>query len=405
MVEDAPQDLVHDLLSEAVFSDHPLGRPVIGRAEVISSISRRSISSYHRRAYVAGNVVLAAAGNLEHDQLLGLLERAARQRVEPPAQTHARPVAARPRAGPGHALPAKGHRAVPRLHRRARHLALRPPPVRRLAPRRDPRRLGVVAALPGDPREAWAWPTRSTASARSTRTRASSASTSARARRTSPRASRSSPSRSPTSPPATCATRELQRAKENLKGRIALSMESTSNRMSRLGRSLITDTELLSLDRIIAEIDAVEPDGDRRARRRAARPGAALGGGDRAERGALPRRGRARPPGAGGRRMRVIVFGYEGKVGAAMAAGARRGRPRGARRRDRRRRCPTAPTRRSTSPSPTRSSRTSSAVSSSACRSSSGRPAGRPSATGSTPPPGNVASPSSSRRTSRSAPC
>src|SRR5204862_3560817 len=53
--------------------------------------------------------------------------------------------------------------------------------------------------------------------------------------------------------------RELQRAKENLKGRIALSMESTSNRMSRLGRSLITDTELLSLDRVIAEIDAVEP--------------------------------------------------------------------------------------------------------------------------------------------------
>ena len=35
-------------------------------------------------------------------------------------------------------------------------------------------------------------------------------------------------------------------------------MESTSNRMSRLGRSLITDTELLSLDRIIAEIDAVD---------------------------------------------------------------------------------------------------------------------------------------------------
>src|SRR5258708_14418721 len=52
--------------------------------------------------------------------------------------------------------------------------------------------------------------------------------------------------------------RELTRAKENLKGRIVLSMESTSNRMSRLGKSLITDTELLTLDRIIAEIDAVE---------------------------------------------------------------------------------------------------------------------------------------------------
>jgi predicted Zn-dependent peptidase len=53
---------------------------------------------------------------------------------------------------------------------------------------------------------------------------------------------------------------ELERAKENLKGRIMLSMESTSNRMSRLGKSLITDTELLSIERIIAEIEAVEAD-------------------------------------------------------------------------------------------------------------------------------------------------
>ena len=53
---------------------------------------------------------------------------------------------------------------------------------------------------------------------------------------------------------------ELMRAKENLKGRIMLSMESTSNRASRLGKSVLTDTELLSLDRICAEIDAVEPE-------------------------------------------------------------------------------------------------------------------------------------------------
>jgi predicted Zn-dependent peptidase len=53
---------------------------------------------------------------------------------------------------------------------------------------------------------------------------------------------------------------ELERAKENLKGRIMLSMESTSNRMSRLGKSLVTDTELVSIERIIAEIEAVEAD-------------------------------------------------------------------------------------------------------------------------------------------------
>ena len=51
---------------------------------------------------------------------------------------------------------------------------------------------------------------------------------------------------------------ELERAKENLKGRIMLSMEATSNRMSRLGKSLITDSELLDLDRILAEIEAVD---------------------------------------------------------------------------------------------------------------------------------------------------
>src|SRR5207253_8356187 len=53
---------------------------------------------------------------------------------------------------------------------------------------------------------------------------------------------------------------ELERAKESLKGRIMLSMESTSNRMSRRGKSLISDTELLTFERLIAEIEAVEAD-------------------------------------------------------------------------------------------------------------------------------------------------
>jgi predicted Zn-dependent peptidase len=50
---------------------------------------------------------------------------------------------------------------------------------------------------------------------------------------------------------------ELERAKENLKGRMLLSMESTSNRMSRLGKSLVTGTELLSLEELVERIDAV----------------------------------------------------------------------------------------------------------------------------------------------------
>jgi predicted Zn-dependent peptidase len=50
---------------------------------------------------------------------------------------------------------------------------------------------------------------------------------------------------------------ELERAKENLKGRLLLSLESTSNRMSRLGKALVTGAELLSLEQIVARIDAV----------------------------------------------------------------------------------------------------------------------------------------------------
>ena len=53
MVEDNPQDLVHDVVAEAVFGGHPVGRPVIGRAEVISGVSKRVLAAYHRAAYAA----------------------------------------------------------------------------------------------------------------------------------------------------------------------------------------------------------------------------------------------------------------------------------------------------------------------------------------------------------------
>ena len=74
MVEDTPNDLVHDIAAEAVFGTHPLGRPVIGRADVISSVSRRALAGYHGRAYRGDKIVLAAAGNVRHDELVALLE-------------------------------------------------------------------------------------------------------------------------------------------------------------------------------------------------------------------------------------------------------------------------------------------------------------------------------------------
>src|ERR671936_664644 len=84
MYEDTPQELVHDLFSEAVFGRHALGRPVIGTADVISSVTRRVVSTYHRQMYAGGNVVIAAAGNIEHNKLMRMLQRAQSQQ-RPPA--------------------------------------------------------------------------------------------------------------------------------------------------------------------------------------------------------------------------------------------------------------------------------------------------------------------------------
>ena len=150
MVDDNPQDLVHDLVAEAVFGGHPIGRPVIGRAEVISSVSKKALTAYHRAAYAADNIVVAAAGNVTHDRVVELLSA----RLPATRAARPRPEAVRARAAARLPLPAQGDRAVPRLPRRARDLAPRRAPLRRLAARLDPRRLRLVPALPGDPREA-----------------------------------------------------------------------------------------------------------------------------------------------------------------------------------------------------------------------------------------------------------
>ncbi len=99
-----------------------------------------------------------------------------------------------------------------------------------------------------------------------------------------------------------------------------LSMESTSNRMSRLGKSLISDTELLTFERIFAEIDAVDRGGALGARGGAAAAGAPVRLGRRPGRGAVPARGRAREPVArrARRSMKIAFFGADGKVGRAL---------------------------------------------------------------------------------------
>ncbi|MFC3505111.1 M16 family metallopeptidase [Micromonospora krabiensis] len=78
MHDDEPGDEVHDLFSRAVYGDHPLGRLISGTEETVTPMSRRQIQSFYRRRYTAPQIVVAAAGNLDHAAVVKLVRQALR---------------------------------------------------------------------------------------------------------------------------------------------------------------------------------------------------------------------------------------------------------------------------------------------------------------------------------------
>jgi predicted Zn-dependent peptidase len=96
--EDTPDDKIHDLFAQALWPDHPIGRPVLGRKETVGGFLPPAVFSYTGRHYRSGDIVVAAAGNLQHaevvamatDLLAGLPtgQRAARVESEPKAARH-----------------------------------------------------------------------------------------------------------------------------------------------------------------------------------------------------------------------------------------------------------------------------------------------------------------------------
>src|SRR3954462_9993957 len=72
MYEDDPQDKVFDVLGEAVFGSHPLGRAIIGRADVVAGTPADGLRSFYDLRYVPRNIVVSAAGSLDHDALCEL---------------------------------------------------------------------------------------------------------------------------------------------------------------------------------------------------------------------------------------------------------------------------------------------------------------------------------------------
>ncbi len=257
MRDDTPDDLVHDLFAGAMFPAHPIGREVIGSPETIRAMSRADIRGFHASHYHPSNVVIAVAGNIDHDQVAELVDAAL---VGVDGERPPRP-------------PYDGHPDPERMALLERpteqaHLVLGMRSVRRDDPDRYALTVlnqvfggGMASRLFQEVREqrGLAYSVYSYRAAfEETGALAIYAGT--------------SPERVPellkvldeqlerlvTDRGVT--ERELVAAKGHLAGSLSLSLESSSSRMHRLGRSELTMNEIPTLDDLVAEIDKITPD-------------------------------------------------------------------------------------------------------------------------------------------------
>lgn len=74
--QDTPDDIIFDLFQERAYPEQPMGQPVLGRADIIKALDRDSVAGYQKSTYAAPGMILVAAGNLSHDALVAMAERA-----------------------------------------------------------------------------------------------------------------------------------------------------------------------------------------------------------------------------------------------------------------------------------------------------------------------------------------
>jgi predicted Zn-dependent peptidase len=251
MYEDEPQDRVHDVLADAVFGAHPLGRRVLGEAGVISSIPVAEIEAYRSGRYTGSRVVVGAAGHLEHERIAELAERL----VSPPAGEE----------GAGAAPPEEAARLrfYPKDTEQY-HICFGAPGIARDDERRyalavldsifggstssrlfrEVREKRGLAYAVGSYNEQY---TDSGLVAGYVGTREDNVAEACAVIGAELARLRSEP----------VSAEELARAKESVKGRLVLSSESTAARMMRISRATLFGLPIEGLDEMLAKVDAV----------------------------------------------------------------------------------------------------------------------------------------------------
>jgi predicted Zn-dependent peptidase len=256
MYEDDPQDKVFDVLGEAVFGTHPLGRAIIGRADVVGSAGPDALRAFHAARYVPSNIVIAAAGSVDHDALVSMIEDSGIER----AGGHAPGLPAAPDAQPA-------RRRFFAKETEQYHVCLGAPGLARDDERRFALRvldniLGGTSSsrLFQEVRErrglAYSVYSFQSLYAGSGQiglylgTRPDNVGRALGVVADELERFRNEPATED----------ELERSKENVKGRVLLALESTTSRMNRLGSSVLAGIPLLSVDEVEARIDAVTVD-------------------------------------------------------------------------------------------------------------------------------------------------
>jgi predicted Zn-dependent peptidase len=255
MYDDEPQDRVHDVLAEAVFGEHPLGRRVLGEPEVIASIPVPDIEGYRSTRYTGPQVVVGAAGHLDHDRIVELAQRL----VNPPSEGDG--------AAPEDMIDGGARLCFLSKETEQYHICFGAPGLRRDDQRRFP--LAVLDAIFGGSTSSRLFRevrekrglaysvgsyneqfTDQGLVATYVGTRGDNVEEACSIIGAELARLRSAP----------VSEEELARAKESVKGRLVLSSESTAARMTRISRATLFGLPIESLDEMLAKVDAIEVD-------------------------------------------------------------------------------------------------------------------------------------------------
>jgi len=270
MHEDAPDDLIHDLLNETLWPEHPLGRPILGTVPSIVAATRDQVRRFYKRHYLPGSFVVAAAGNVQHDALIDMIRPhmdTGRVRSEGPSFWRRREA--------GSAPASSGRTLVKRRKTEQAHICIGTNGLSRIDP--DRFAFGIVNnALGGGMSSRLFQEIREKRglaySVYSYHTMYVEAGLFAAYAGTTPSRAREVLGilREQLADIAEggLTEGEFERAKGHMKGSLVLSLEDPGGRMSRLGKSEISHGEILTVNQILQRIEAVTLDDARRVAKR-----------------------------------------------------------------------------------------------------------------------------------------